>query len=97
MARTEGFFKEVPQTYRGVEVCDHVAYRWTSYEGIMWRMGVDNALDAVAATVEVEAKNCTDDGTQWFPSDWEVGMIEGKERAAEYFVDAMDTYKRETK
>ncbi len=96
MARTKGFFDSVPQTYRGVEVCDHVAYRWTSYEGIMWRMGVDNALDAVLATVEAEAKNCTGDGTQWFPSEWEIGMIEGKERAAESFVDAMDTYKKES-
>lgn len=97
MTRTEGFKPDVPTSYRGIEVSDHVSWRWFNYEGTMWREGVDNALDTVIASVKSEAENCTDDGTQWFPSEWEIGMIEGKERAAENFVDAMDTYKRESK
>lgn len=97
MSRSEKFCPDVPLTYRGVEVCDHVAYRWDTYEGSMWRMGVDNAADELIKAAEDVCKSLEDDGTQWFPSDWEVGMIEGKERAAEYMKDALMDYKRESK
>jgi hypothetical protein len=95
MTRTEGFLPKVPQIYRGIEVCDHVANRWLSYEGTMWRMGIDQALDAVTETVVAE-RRAVDDAGSYFYSEWEEGLQTGKERAAENIEDAvLDKYKKE--
>lgn len=94
MARTEGFLPTVPETYRGIEVCDHVANRWLSYEGSMWRMGIDQALEAVTKTVEQEVKDI-ESTYSFFCDEWEEGLQEGKERAAENIEDAMAKYKKE--
>lgn len=67
MARSEGFLPSVPLSYRGIEVCDHVANRWIAYEGTMWRMGVDQALDAALKTVEDECHELTTGGNVLLP------------------------------
>jgi hypothetical protein len=95
MTRTEGFKPDVPTTYRGIEVSDHVSWRWFSYEGTMWREGVNNALDAVIETVQAESKDIYSAVGLMYYSEWDSGLQEGRERAAEYFVDAMDTYKKD--
>ncbi len=95
MARTEWLLPEVPKEYRGIEVCDHVAFRWGTYEGAMWRMGVDQALDSVTETVHNESKNIYNAVGLMYYTEWDSGLQDGKERAAEYFVDAMDKYKRD--
>ncbi|WPH58913.1 hypothetical protein SEA_LUCKYSOCKE_155 [Streptomyces phage LuckySocke] len=96
MARTEGFRPDIPPTYRGVEVCDHVAYRWETYEGSMWRMGVDNALDSVLKDLDNEMEYW---GGGFYPymDDYASGIDEGKERAADNIRDAVSTYKKESK
>lgn len=94
MTRTEGFLPTVPETYRGIEVCDHVANRWLSYEGTMWRMGIDQALDAAMETVTAERKEI-DSYYSFFCDEWEEGVQTGKERAAENIEDAMAKYKKE--
>lgn len=97
MARGEGTYPDVPLTYRGVEVSEHVAFRWFNYYGTMWRMGIDNALDTMLESVENECKDL-ENGSAWFyPDDWTAGMDEGKERAAEYIRDAVSYYKKESK
>lgn len=95
MARTKGFRPDVPETYRGVEVCDHVAHRWTTYEGSMWRMGVNNAIDSVLETLDNEMKYW---GGGFYPymDDFASGIDEGKERAADGIKDAVSHYKKES-
>ncbi len=96
MARTEGFLPKVPLTYRGIEVCDHVANRWLSYEGTMWRMGIDQALDSVIESIESECKDLESGGDSWFPDDFMQGVDEGKERAADSVRDTLYNYKKES-
>lgn len=94
MARSIDWCKDVPLTYRGVEVCDHVAYRWSTYEGVMWRMGIDQALDAVLESLDNEMEYW---GGGFYPymDDFASGIDEGKERAADNIRDAVSTYKKE--
>lgn len=97
MTRSKGFLPSVPLEYRGIEVCDHVANRWVAYEGTMWRMGVDQALDAVTATVTAE-RRAVDEAGSYFYSEWEEGLQTGMERAAENIEDiVLDKYKKESK
>ncbi len=95
MARTEGFLPKVPLLYRGIEVCDHVTNRWLSYEGTMWRMGIDQALDAVLVTVHTE-QEAIERGYQMFCDEWEDGLQTGRERGAESIADALYIYKKES-
>lgn len=96
MARTEGFLPKVPLTYRGIEVCDHVANRWLSYEGTMWRMGIDQALDAILSAVESDCEDLKQGSYYYGADDWGIGLDEGKARAAEYIEDTVSTYKKES-
>lgn len=97
MARGEGTYPDVPLTYRGIEVSEFVAFRWFNYYGTMWREGVDNALDAVLETVHNESQDIHHAVGLMYYSEWDSGLQDGKERAAEYFVDAVDKYKKESK
>lgn len=97
MTRTKDFLPSVPTTYRGIEVCDHVANRWIAYEGSMWRMGVDMALDEVIGAVESDCKELAAGSMYMYPDDWSSGLDEGKERAADYITDTLYTYKKEPK
>lgn len=96
MARTEGFLPKVPLTYRGIEVCDYVAYRWEVPEGIGWRMGINQALDSIIEALESECKDLEAGGDAWFPDDFMQGVDEGKERAADSVRDTLYNYKKES-
>ena len=96
MARSEGFLPSVPLSYRVIEVCDQVANRWIAYEGTMWRMGVDQALEAVTEAAESLCKDLDYGSGAWFPSEWVEGRDAGKESAAEEVRDMMNTYKKES-
>jgi hypothetical protein len=95
MTRSKDFMPDVPSTYRGVEVCDHVAYRWGSYEGSMWRMGIDQALDAVLESLDDEMKYWNSSYWGWNDG-YDSGLYDGKEQAADNTRDAVNTYKKES-
>lgn len=95
MARGEGTYPDVPLKYRGIEVSEHVAFRWFNYYGTMWRMGIDNALDDIMGAVESECKNLEDTSAWYYHDDWAAGVDEGKECAADYIRDVLSTYNKE--
>lgn len=97
MARTEGSYPDVPLKYRGIEVCEYIAYRWNVPEGEGWRMGIDQALEAVTEAAESLCKELDYGSDAWFPSEWVEGRDAGKEAAAEEIRDMMNTYKKESK
>ena len=94
MARTEGFLPSVPMEYRGIEVCDHVANRWLTYEATMWRMGVDQALDSVSELVSGHVSEVERNASTLFISDWAEGAQYGREDALDELTTDMRRYSK---
>lgn len=97
MTRSKGFLPSVPLEYRGIEVCDHVANRWIAYEGTMWRMGVDQALESVTELVSKHVTEVTSNVPMFFIHEWAEGAQYGREDALEELTDDMKKYNKHTK
>lgn len=78
--------------YRGIEIPEDIGAN-IAFKAI-WEKGVDMALDAVLETLGSECKDLRDSSISYFPSEWENGLYDGKERAAEYIEDAVSKYRK---
>lgn len=95
MARSAEWCPDVPMEYRGIEVCDYIAYRWDNTEGTGWRFGVDNALDTVIEAAEDVCKDLNYGSGDYYPNEYTQGRDDGKESAAEDIEYMVRHYKKE--
>lgn len=94
MARSAEWCPDVPLEYRGIEVCDYVAYRWDMPEGQGWRMGIDQALDSVSELVSGHVKEVEFNAPTIFFSDWAEGAQYGREDALDELTTDMRKYSK---